>query len=132
MINMKKLLRFYKVNGIVYGEGNGTKFAFISIRLNANSDLYISGNKWIVRGRHILPTIVPHVYESVYSFQPKKFNRLQQVDEEFIRVLVVKGKNINVFLDGKIISKYIGINIIKAKDLISFLSNYNLSDYITI
>lgn len=137
---MRKCIKKYqyrKDNGIYYLEKDNTLYSLGLLKLSPNSILTINNDLWEVNNSYVFPSIVKYIYKTHYKLKPNTFNKLINENINLIKVLVIKGRNIDIKIEcdgkkqslenGEVVN---GIHIVEANELDSFLNEYNFYDQV--
>jgi len=119
--------KIIKRNNLFYFTKSNKKFVASFIRLNRNVTLEIQNSTWRAINYHIFPTIINYIYQSQYKIKPIAFNKLHDESNDQIKLLIIKGKNVDIKLeaDSKCYTKHHylnGVYFLKEKELPSFLN----------
>lgn len=135
---MRKCLKKYsylKDHGIYYLEKDNILYSIGAVKIVSNSKILIANDYWEISHSFSFPKLMRFFYKHNNIFIPNTFIKLQNENINLVRILVIKGKNIDIRIEcngrkesienGEVIN---GVHIVNMNDLEGFLNEFNFED----
>lgn len=135
---MRKIIKkypFLKDQGIYYLEIDNILYSIGVLKLGSNSKLLITNDLWEISKSPNLPKILRFSNKRKTLFIPETFIKLQKENVNLVRILVIKGRDIDIIIEckgrkellenGEVIN---GVHIVNSSELNGFLNEYNFED----